>query len=346
MNVGAYYFMLNGVRVWLLDTPGFDDTNRLDSVVLKDIAYWLAGAYTKKVQLAGILYLHRITDVRMQGSALRNLRLFNELCGSNNLKSVVLATTHWTHQEGKSVPESVGQARVKELEDTKEFWGGMIDRGSRVVKHDGSKASATRIVSDLVNRHDHVTLDIQKQLVDEKRNLLETDAGQALRRELVDERKRSEARLVELKMDMESALREKDKTWQEQIKQDRLDLEARIRRGTQETEELKANLKKIAQEKDTQLREMERQFKLERAAWQQRLGELGAAMSKIEEHRGPSEPTKPDLSIQAEIVMPSRPKTITPLPEVSETDQDRQNRARAQEFVRWERRQLNALKRV
>lgn len=100
--------MLNGVRVWLLDTPGFDDTTRLDSVVVKDIAYWLTGAYTKKVQLAGILYLHRITNVRMQSSALRNLRLFNELCGSNNLKSVVLATTHWTHQEGKSVPESVG----------------------------------------------------------------------------------------------------------------------------------------------------------------------------------------------------------------------------------------------
>lgn len=343
MNVGVYHFMLNGVRIWLIDTPGFDDTNRSDSVVLKDIAYWLAGAYTKKVQLAGIIYLHRITDVRMQGSALRNLRLFNELCGSNNLKSVILATTHWTHGEGKSVPESVGQARVKELEKTREFWGGMIERGSRVEKHDGSKASATRIVSDLVSRHHHVTLDIQKQLVDEKRSLFDTDAGQALHRELIEERKKSEAKLVELKLDMQSALQEKDKQWQEQIKQDRVNLEARIRQGTQETEELKINLKKIAQEKDAQLREMERRFGIERAAWEAKLGELGAAMRVIDEYRAPKEPTRPVPFTQAESLTPSRPVTPPlPRPEFSNTDRERQQLARAEEYKRWERRQLYA----
>jgi hypothetical protein len=268
MNVGVYHFMLDGVRVWLIDTPGFDDTNRSDSDVLKDIAYWLASAYTRKVQLAGIIYLHRITDVRMQGSALRNLRMFNELCGLNNLKSVILATTHWTHGEGKSVPESVGEARVKELEEMKEFWGGMIERGSRVEKHDGSKASAIRIVSDLVNRHDPVTLGIQRQLVDEKRSLFDTDAGKALRRELIEDRKRAEAKLAELKLDMESALQEKDKKWQEQIKQDRANLEAKIQQGNQETEVLKINIKKIAREKDAELREMQRRWGIERADWE------------------------------------------------------------------------------
>jgi hypothetical protein len=277
--VGVYHFMLDGVRVWLIDTPGFDDTNRSDSDVLKDIAYWLASAYTRKVHLAGIIYLHRITDVRMQGSALRNLRMFNELCGLNNLKSVILATTHWTHGEGKSVPESVGEARVKELEETKEFWGGMIERGSRVEKHDGSKASAIRTVSDLVNRHDPVTLGIQRQLVDEKRSLFDTDAGQALRRELIEDRKRAEAKLAELKLDMESALQEKDKKWQEQIKQDRANLEAKIQQGSQETEALKINIKKIAREKDVELREMQRRWEIERADWE---AKLRKAMKEIE----------------------------------------------------------------
>lgn len=111
-----YHFTLRGVRIWLIDTPGFDDTNRSDTVVLGDIAFWLANAYSRNMQLAGIIYLHRITDVRMQGSALRNLRMFKELCGRDELRAVILATTHWTHGEGNSVPEEVGRARVEELE--------------------------------------------------------------------------------------------------------------------------------------------------------------------------------------------------------------------------------------
>ena len=277
--MGVYHFMLDGVRVWLIDTPGFDDTNRSDSEVLKDIAYWLAKAYTGKVQLAGIIYLHRITEVKMQGSALRNLRMFNQLCGPNNLKSVILATTFWTHGEGKSVEESVGKARVKELEETEEFWGGMIERGSRVEKHDGSKASAIRIVSDLVNRHDPVTLGIQRQMVDEKKDLFDTDVGLALRQEFIEETKKAEVKLAELKLDMESALQDKDKKWQEQIERDRANLEARIQQGNQETEALKISIKKIAREKDAQLREMQRERELERAEWE---AQLQNAMKEIE----------------------------------------------------------------
>lgn len=270
-KVGVYYFMLDGVRVWLIDTPGFDDTNRSDAEVLKDVAYWLAHAYAREIRLAGIIYLHRITDIRMQGSALRNLRMFTQLCGSNNLKSVILATTHWTDKEGKSVPESVGQARVKELEETEEFWGGMIARGSRVEKHDGSKTSATKIVSGLVNRQTRVTLDIQRQLVDEHRNLYDTDAGQALQRELIEERKRSEARLAELKLDMDFALQEKDKKWQEQIQRDRADFEAKIHKGYTETEELKTDIKKIEKERDAQIQKLQRKWDEDRASLETQL---------------------------------------------------------------------------
>lgn len=274
--------MLDGVRVWLIDTPGFDDTNRSDSAVLKDVAYWLASAYTKKIRLAGIIYLHRITDIKMQGSALRNLRMFMQLCGPNNLESVILATTHWTNEEGKSVSESVGQARIKELEETEEFWGGMITRGSRVEKHDGSRTSARKIVSDLVNRQIRVTLDIQRQLVDEHRNLYDTDAGQALQRELIEERKRSEAKLAELKLDMDFALQEKDKKWQEQIQQDRADFEAKIRKGYTETEELKIDMKKIEKERDAQIQNIQRKWDEDRTSL---FTQLERAMREIEGFR-------------------------------------------------------------
>ncbi|KIW14312.1 hypothetical protein PV08_07094 [Exophiala spinifera] len=294
-NVGVYHFNLGGVRIWLIDTPGFDDTNRSDTEVLGDIAYWLARAYTQHMQLAGIIYLHRITDVRMQGSALRNLRLFKELCGQDELRSVILATTHWTHGEGNSVSEEVGRGRVKELETTKEFWGGMIERGSRVEKHDGSEASALRIVSNLVSRHDSVTLKIQRQMVDEKRSLFETAAGQELQREIIEERRKAEETLKKLKLDMEYALNEKDKEWQETIKQDRAALEARIDQRTKEMEALKINLAKLAAEKDEQFRKMERKWNREKADLESRLHQVVVRnRNSGDAHAGSATPTASD----------------------------------------------------
>lgn len=79
--------------VYLIDTPGFDDTNRSDTQVLTEIATWLGDSYRSKVLLHGIIYLHRITDVRMSGSARRNLLMFKHLCGDEYLKKVILVTT-------------------------------------------------------------------------------------------------------------------------------------------------------------------------------------------------------------------------------------------------------------
>ncbi|KAK7902298.1 hypothetical protein LTR67_001943 [Exophiala xenobiotica] len=280
-EVGVYHFMLHGVRVWLIDTPGFDDTNRSDAEVLKDVAYWLAAAYTKETRLAGIIYLHRITDVRMTGGANRNLRMFRQLCGLNNLNSVILATTFWTDENGNTVPEAVGQVRINELQQTEEFWGGMIAKGSRVEKHDGSANSARRIVSNLVDRRIQAVLDIQRQLVDEHRSLDDTDAGQALQSELLEERKKSEARLAELKLDMEEALQEKDLKWQEEIKKDRAKFEADIAKGVAETAELKTNIQKMTEEKEAQFLAMEAQMEENRKQFQAKLDASREAIEAV-----------------------------------------------------------------
>jgi hypothetical protein len=80
-EVSVYYFWHQGVRMWLVDTPGFDDTERSDLDILRDVAFWLASVYTKEARLAGIIYLHRISDVRLGGQALENLRCSNSSAG-------------------------------------------------------------------------------------------------------------------------------------------------------------------------------------------------------------------------------------------------------------------------
>jgi hypothetical protein len=88
--------------------------------------------------LRGILYLHRITDDRMQGSAKNNIFLFKKLCGKKAMKNMVLVTTMW---ENLAKPED-GQRREMELKSTPEFWGGMIEEGSRVERHYNNKEAS------------------------------------------------------------------------------------------------------------------------------------------------------------------------------------------------------------
>jgi hypothetical protein len=99
--------------VYLIDTPGFDDTHRSDAKVLREIAAWLTHSYSHKndkILLNGIIYLHRISDSRMKGSAKKNLLMFEKLCGEDALKKVILVTTMWD-----KVPLDEAEAREKQL---------------------------------------------------------------------------------------------------------------------------------------------------------------------------------------------------------------------------------------
>ena len=85
----------DGKRLFLIDTPGFDDTYKSDTDILREVANWLSEAYQRKIQLTGIVYLHRTLDVRLGGAAMKKLRMSKQLCGPEGLSSVVLTTTMW-----------------------------------------------------------------------------------------------------------------------------------------------------------------------------------------------------------------------------------------------------------
>ncbi|KAH7184577.1 uncharacterized protein B0J16DRAFT_267599 [Fusarium flagelliforme] len=180
-KVEVYSFEYSpGVTIHLVDTPGFDDTNRQDSDVLRDISAWLSKSYTEKVLLNGILYLHRISDPRMQGSGKMSINLLIKLCGRDALKNVVLVTTMW-----ELVESDVGDRREKELESTEEFWGFMKRHGSQTRRHLNNEESAHKILAMFVpkipgTQAKTMTLAIQKELADDHKTLDQTGAGQLL----------------------------------------------------------------------------------------------------------------------------------------------------------------------
>ncbi|KAJ8118978.1 hypothetical protein ONZ43_g3888 [Nemania bipapillata] len=104
--------------IYLIDTPGFDDDVRSDGDVLSLIAEWLLKTYKRKIHLSGILYLHRISDNRMSGNALRNLKMFQNLCGQTALPNVILATTMW-----EKVSEAEGVRLETLLKNKEQYWG-------------------------------------------------------------------------------------------------------------------------------------------------------------------------------------------------------------------------------
>lgn len=154
-----------------VDTPGFDDTNKTDVEILEMLADWLTKTYQSKITLAGILYFHRISDNRMAGTPLKNLRMFRELCGKKALENIILVTTMWDE-----VDEDVGTQREKELRG--KYWKAMIDQGSATARYHGTLDSAWDIVEHFTTQRQAVLL--QSEMVDLEKQLPETTAGREL----------------------------------------------------------------------------------------------------------------------------------------------------------------------
>ena len=144
--------------------------------------------YLLGMKMKGILYLHRITDNRMQGSMIKNLQLFKSLVGEHALKNVVLVTTIWGEVKNFAAAED----REQELRG--DFWSAMLDKGSRTTRFEGDKASAEGLVAQLLGKRD-VVLQLQYELVDKRVQLKNTTAGAFLEPQVDDKMIESQAEI-------------------------------------------------------------------------------------------------------------------------------------------------------
>lgn len=166
----------NERTVHMIDTPGFDDSMMSDEATFEELAYWLAEAYKRGVQLNGIIYLHRITDRRFNGSARRALLMLEAICGKDAMSGVVIATTMWD-----LVPTGeleTAWARHDELR-AKSF-ASVLAHGGHLEPLTAVKRVARRIIGHILGRNELLTLTFQEEFVDEGVMLEETAAGKVL----------------------------------------------------------------------------------------------------------------------------------------------------------------------
>ncbi|KDQ06928.1 hypothetical protein BOTBODRAFT_192749 [Botryobasidium botryosum FD-172 SS1] len=174
-------FALDDRQVTLIDTPGFDDTAKSDAQILEILATHLSQEYQAGRRLSGVIYLHRISDVRMSGISMRTFRIFRQLCGDTAMTNVAMVTTFW-----ESVDKAVAEAREKELVGQHTFFKHAVDRGAQLLRHNDTIESAHAIIRGFLGGSPKPLL-IQEQIVDQQMRLADTSAGAELDREMLEQ---------------------------------------------------------------------------------------------------------------------------------------------------------------
>lgn len=178
-NVQSYQFSYGGYNFTLIDTPGFDDDRFGDDIIVEKVLQWLKGMTNSDQKLNGIIYMHRITDARIQGSARASMRIFRKLCGPQYYNNVILGTTFWDIVDPK-----LGAERETELVENDTFWGLMAKQGSKVCRVGYSKQDDLRLLHRLAQNQEAL-LHAQKEMKAGKKPS-ETAAAQSVNDDLAN----------------------------------------------------------------------------------------------------------------------------------------------------------------
>ncbi|KAI0196436.1 hypothetical protein F4808DRAFT_439674 [Astrocystis sublimbata] len=93
----------DGRWMFLLHTPGFNATYHTDVEIFKELIFLLSRPYRNGRRPGGIVYLHRITDNRVAGFAVRSFNALRTMYDPNAAKIFQLVTTTWN-----SIPSGSG----------------------------------------------------------------------------------------------------------------------------------------------------------------------------------------------------------------------------------------------
>lgn len=285
-EIKQYNYDVGGRWVTFVDFPAFDDSREgaTDTDILQKIAAFLEREFNNDKKLSGIIYLHRITDARMGGVLVRNLRTFQKLCGNDALTNVLIVTTRWDDVQERD--RATMEKREKELTETPgKFFEPLIAAGGRFHRHDNTTGSAQRIVEEVLKNRP-IPLQIQLEMRDGK-TVEETTAGSEVAAEMRNLSDRHGVETANLRRELEEANAAKDEAVRE------LDAE---RANIEETRNIldghaieRANLRRELEEanaaKDQALRELDAEranMQRETTRWEEQKQGLADGLAEAE----------------------------------------------------------------
>ncbi|KIM94589.1 hypothetical protein OIDMADRAFT_77677, partial [Oidiodendron maius Zn] len=228
----AYDFEHCGTNYTLVDTPGFNDTDKSDESVLQDVVSWLSSQYKEKRLLSGIIYLHPITQPRIQGSTMRQIKVFKALCGPSFYGNVILGTTFW----GK-IDDAVAKAREEELFSTPGFLGEMREFIARTARVTQDRQCCLELIEAFANK-ERVPMMIQKDMDKIDASLATSDAGKLLFADEESVRLEYEQKLKEERDAMRRMEEKNEEAVRQKEAQRKREVDERLRRDREERERI------------------------------------------------------------------------------------------------------------
>ena len=206
--------------------------------------------------LSGIIYMHRISDGRFTGIAGRNFKMFCELCGDEALKNVVIVTNMWSE-----VSPEVGEAREGELSNV--FFKPVLDKSAQMARHQNTVQSAHDVVRKIVT-NTPLVLQIQRELLDEHKDIAETAAGKLVNRELNDQIERHRTELDQIQQEMEQAKKEGDEETRRELEEEKVKLQEQMEKIKKDSERMAARYAAEKERIEAKVKELEREANEER----------------------------------------------------------------------------------
>lgn len=180
--------MLDGRKVILIDTPGFEST-RSDMEIFGSISEWLGGRYHAQGQpLDGLILLHPVTEQQVDSAIKKRTQVIQNILGKDFYKHVVIATTMW----GRIADEYL-DAVENDMDfqwGEKGVWEELYRGGASFTRHHDNQESAHAIIRLIVeksNAADNFEILLQKELRSNGGRFADTSVGRELKRHLEEE---------------------------------------------------------------------------------------------------------------------------------------------------------------
>lgn len=206
-----------------------------------------------------MIYMHRITDNKMGGPSRRNFHIFRNLCGDAGLQNVLLVTNMWS-----KVDADEGEARERELASKEKFFKPALDRGARMLRHDGSRESAHAILRHLVGL-EPTTLLVEDEMVNQEKDLAHTTAGADIMRELKEQGERHAEALEDLCLGIEAARLAEDEETREILQEEARKARERIDRVRGDLERMVTNFATENSRLENENRRYKKDFRKQKA---------------------------------------------------------------------------------
>ena len=202
------------------------------------------------INFTGVIYMQRISDVKVSGSSLQSFRMFQELCGEEVYSNVLVVTGMWD-----TVTQEVGNSRESELATKDIFFKPVLEKGARMMRHNNTRESALAIIRALVDKPP-VVLQIQRELGGGA-DIMQTSVYKQIRElmlEVVVQRKKKLDTLIE---EMAEAEQDRDEETQEELQEE-------VRAAEAELEEAQAKASGLASEYQVELRRIQEMLRRRR----------------------------------------------------------------------------------